>query len=193
VSSYDPPHQPWRRRSRDDSRRNWRANRRRRPRRQQRRHRPQRRPTRCRKHHPLRLWWRWLPKHRQSRQQPHQRHQQLSRRHSPRRRRLRDQACRETPAKPRLPLGLVRRQVPHRGHGPGPPEDCRARQLRGVLVLRGQAITRSPPRKEWVSPARRVLAETALDLRERARPPAAPRQRQAVAQELRECRDLTRR
>jgi hypothetical protein len=83
--------------------------------------------------------------------------------------------------------------VPHRDHGRGPPEDCQEPQLRGVLVLPGQAITRSPPPKEWVSPARRVLAETALDLRERARPPAAPRQRQAVAQELRECRDLTRR
>ena len=193
MSSYDPPHQPWRRRSRDDSRRSWRASRRRRPRRQQRRHRPQRRPTRCRKQQPLRLPWRWLPKHRQSRQQPHQRHQQLSRQHRRRRRRLRDQACRETPAKPRPPLGSGRRQVLHRGHGLGPPEDCQALRRRGVLVRRGQAITRSPPRKEWVSPVRRVPAETALDLPDHARPPAARHWHQAAAQELRECHGPTRR
>ena len=192
MSSYDPPPQRWRRRSRGDSRRSWRANRRRRRRRQQRKQQLQRQPMPCRQH-PLRLRWRSPPKHRQSRQQPHQRHQQLSRWHRRRRRRLRDQACRETPAKPRPPLGLVSRQVLHRGHGPGLPEDCQALRRRGVLVLRGQAITRSPPRKEWVSPVHRVPAETALDLPDHARPPAALRWLQAAAQELRECPDPTRR
>ena len=83
--------------------------------------------------------------------------------------------------------------MPHRGHGPGRLEDCPAPQRRGVLVLRGQAITRSPPRKEWVNPVRRVPAETALDLPDHARPPAARHWLQAAAQELRECHDPTRR
>ena len=115
---------------------------------------------------------------------PHRPHQRASPRLRRSRRRLRDQACRGPRPDPRPPLGLVRRPGPHRGHGLGPPEDFLAPQLRGVLVLRGPAITRSPPRKEWVGPVRRVPAETALDLQDRARPPAAARQRQAAAQEL---------
>ncbi len=173
MSSYDPPPQRWRRRSRGDSRRSWRANRRRRRRRQQRKQQLQRQPMPCRQH-PLRLRWRSPPKHRQSRQQPHQRHQQLSRRHRRRQRRLRDQACREIPAKPHPPLGLVRSPVLHPGPVPGPPEDCPAPQLRGVLVPRGPAIIPSPPRREWVSPARRVAVETAPDLQDHVRQPAAP-------------------
>ncbi len=101
--------------------------------------------------------------------------QQFSRQLRRSRRRLRDQACRELPAKPRPPLGLVRRPVPHRGPGQGPPGDCQAPRLRGVLVLRDPATTRSPPRKEWVSPVRRVPAETAPALPDHARPQAAPR------------------
>jgi hypothetical protein len=61
----------------------------------------------------------------------------------------------------------------------------------GVLVLRGQAITRSPPRKEWVSPARRVAVETAPDPQDNVRQPAALHWRQAAVQGLQACRDLT--
>jgi hypothetical protein len=64
-------------------------------------------------------------------------------------------------------------------------------QLRGVRAPRGREIIRSPPRKEWVNPVRRVPAETADDLQDRVRPPAAPRQPQEAAQELPECRDPT--
>ena len=88
------------------------------------------------------------------------------------------------PGQPHPPLGLVRRPVLHRGPVPGPPEDCQAPQLRGVLVPRGPEITPSPPRREWVSPARRVAVETALDLQDHAasRPtPLAPGGRPGVA------------
>ena len=63
--------------------------------------------------------------------------------------------------------------MPHRGHVLGPPEDCPVPKLRGVLVPRGPAIIPSPPRKEWVSPARRVAVETEPDLQDHVRQPAA--------------------
>jgi hypothetical protein len=65
-------------------------------------------------------------------------------------------------------------------------------QLRGGLAPRGPEIIRSPPRKEWVGPVRRVPAETANDLQDRVRPRAAPRQPREAAQGLPECRDPTR-
>jgi hypothetical protein len=210
VSSYDPPPQRWRRRSRGDSRRSWRASRRRRRKRQQRRQQPQRRPMPPRQH-PRRLRWRLPPKHRQRRHQPRQRHQ-LSRqprrsrrqprrsrrqprrsRRQPRRsrRRLRGPACPGHPAKLRPLPGLVRRPVPHLGPVRDRPEGCPAPRVPGVLVLLGLAIIPSPPRKEWVSPVRRVPVETAPDLQDHARQPDAPHQRQVAVQGLRACPDLT--
>jgi hypothetical protein len=210
VSSYDPPPQQWRRRSRGDSKRSWRANRRRLPRRQQRKRPPQRQQIR-RRQHPLRPRSRCLPKHRSLRHLPHQRnqrhrqvslqrHRQVSlQRHQPvspqlrrGRRLVRDQACHGTPAKSRPPLGLVRRRVPYRGHGLALLEDFLVHQLRGGLAHRGREIIRSPPRKEWVGPVRHVLLETADSLQDRVHPPAAASQAQEAGQELRECRGPTR-
>lgn len=48
-------------------------------------------------------------------------------------------------------------------------------QLRGGLAPRGPEIIRSPPRKEWVGPVRRVQVETADHPQELARPRVAPR------------------
>jgi hypothetical protein len=65
-------------------------------------------------------------------------------------------------------------------------------QLAGVRAPRGLEIIRSLPRKEWASPVRGVPVETADDLQDRVRPPAAARQPQQAAQALPECRDPTR-
>ncbi len=66
-------------------------------------------------------------------------------------------------------------------------------QLRGGLVPRGREIIRSPPRKEWAGPVRRVLVETAGHLQQDSvHPPAAASQAQEAGQELRECRGPTR-
>jgi hypothetical protein len=67
-------------------------------------------------------------------------------------------------------------------------------QLGGVRAPPGREIIRSPPRKEWVNPVRRVPvpAETADDLQDRVRPPAAARQPQEAARGLPECRGPTR-
>ena len=76
----------------------------------------------------------------------------------------------------------MRRPVPYRGHGRGLLEDFLAPQLLGVRAPRGRETIRSPPRKEWVNPVRRVPAETADGLQDRVRPRAAPRQHLEAAQ-----------
>ena len=86
----------------------------------------------------------------------------------------------------------MRRRVPYPGPGLGLPEDFLVPQLGAVQALRGRGIIRSLPRKEWASPVRRVPLETADDLQDRVRPPAAARQPQEAAQALPECRDPTR-
>ena len=199
MSSYDPLPQPWRRRSRDDSRRSWRASRRQPRRRQPRRHRLRRRRPRRRltgpRQRPHRRRWRWPPRRQPSPRQRHQRHQrhQRFRRLRRSRRRSRVRAYPGPQAKPRLQLGPTKCPPPHHGHVQDPPEDSPALLLRGVPVPRGPATTRSPPRREWVGRVRRVPARTALDLGKRVRLLAALHWHRAVAQEFRECHDPTRR
>ena len=157
-----------------------------RPRRQQRKQRPQRRPSGAGSTRPLRLRWRWLPKRRSRRasaatELPRQRHQQLP---------PASAAGSPPPAAADAGSATKRAASPGQaapaariGEAPGPaprPRPGSTGGLPGAPAARRPgtprpAITRSPPRKEWVSPVRRVAAETAPDLPDHARPPAAPR------------------
>lgn len=206
MSSYDPPHPPWRRRSKGGSRRSSRASHPQSRKRQQRKRRL-RRLTGSRRQ-PPRLQPKCLWRCRQRPRPPHQlppHRQRLTRRRRQRRlpqqrrrlrrrgrsqRRFRVPACPELPDRLRQPLGPASNRLPPRGHVPVPPADFLALRADGDPAPRGPETTPSRPHREWVGRVRRVPFQTAPDLLVRARPRAALRSR-AVARASRACRDLT--
>lgn len=216
MSSYDPPHPPWRRRSKGVSRRSSLAShpqsRRRQPRKRQprrltgsRHHPPRLRPTclwRCRRRprppHPPRQ----RPQHQQRLLRPWRQRHLPQRRHrlrrrgpsqrGPSQRQFRVLACPELPDRLRRPLGPPSNRPPPLGPVPVPPADFLALRADGDPAPRGPETTRSHPRKEWAAHVRRVPSQMAPDLLVRARLRAALHSR-AVAREFRACRDRTRR
>jgi hypothetical protein len=215
VSSYDPPHPPWRRPSRDGSRRSWRASHHRSKRqqqKQQRRQPQQRRLKWSRRHpsrhqqrrlkwsrrHPSRLPSRCPPRSRPRLRQPHRRRQphRQPRQRNPHlrrgRRRFLAQAYRAPLARLRPPLGSATAQLPRRGHGLVLPEDFLALPVDVVRAPRGLATTRSPRRREWVRRVHHVRGRMAPDLARHVRLEAVLQVR-VLARAYRACRDPTRR
>jgi len=215
VSSYDPPHPPWRRRSKGGSRRSSLAShpqsRRRQPRKRQprrltgsRQHPPRLRPAclwRCRRrprppHH--------RPQHQQglSRRQRQRRQRHRLRRQGPNQRvpnqrgrsqrQFRVRACLVLLDRLRPPLGPASNRPPRRGPVPVPPADFLALRADADPAPHGPETTRLHPRKEWVGRVRPVPSQTALDLLVRVRLRGVLHSK-AVAREFRASRDLTRR
>jgi hypothetical protein len=200
VSSYDPPHPPWKRRSRDGSRRSWPASRhqsKRHLQKQQRRQPQQRRLKRSRRH-PSRLPSRCPPRHRpwlrpprrlrQPNRRPRQRYLQLRRD----RRRYLAQVYRAHLARLRPPLGSAKDRLFLHGHGLVPPADCLALPVGVVQAPRGLATTRLPRRREWVKRVRHVPGRMVPDLVHNVHLQAVPQVR-VLARAYRACRVPTQR
>ena len=192
------------------SRRSWQASRLRSRRPRQRRQ-PPRVPT-VKLRLPPRFLLRCLLRRRRRPNPPHRRHlplrrhrrrnrlrqqrkqnQQLSSQLRRSRRRRHAQECRAHLDR-RPPLGSTRGQLLRRARVPVLPADSRALRARplGVREPRALATTRSLPRKEWVSRARRVPVQMAAGPLRRVRLLAALRCR-AVVRGYRACRDPTQR
>jgi hypothetical protein len=125
--------------------------------------------------------------------QQRKQHQQLSSQLRRSRRRCHARECRAHLDR-RPPLGSTRGQLHRRDRVPVLPADSRALLARplGVPEPRALATTRSLPRKEWVSRARRVPVQMAAGPLHRVRLLAGLRCR-AVVRGYRACRDPTRR
>jgi len=215
VSSYDPPHPPWRRRSKGGSKRSSRASHPQSRKRQQRKRRPRKltgsrwqpprlqpkclwrcrqrpRPPRRRPPHPQRLTHPLrLTRRQRQRRLPQQRLQLRRRGRSHRQFRVR--ASPELPTRLRQPLGLASNRPPPRGHVPVPRADFLALRADGDRAHRGPETTRSHPRREWASRVRRVLVQMAPALRARVRPPVGERRCRVLVRGSRVCRGPTRR
>jgi hypothetical protein len=153
--------------------------------------RPRRRPIQPhRRRLPLR---RHRRRHRLRQQRKKRQQLQLSSQLRRSRRRCRVQECRAHLVR-RPPLGSTRGQLHRRDRVPVLPADFRALPARpvGVREPRALATTRSLPRKEWVSRARRVPVQMAAGPPGRVRPLAALLCR-AVVRGYRACRDPTQR
>ena len=212
MSSYDPPHRPWRRRSRDGSRKSWLASHHPRSRRQQQRKRPPRRPPQSRQlrlpppsmlplRHLSRPDRRRLPHRRHRRRLWHQRHRRRPPHRHPRqrnrqlcrgRRQFLVQAYRAPLARLRPPLGSAKDPLLLRGHGLVPPEDSLALPVGVVQAPHGLATTRSPRRREWVRRAHHVPGRMAPDLAHRVHLERV-RQVRVLARAYRACHVRTRR
>ena len=125
--------------------------------------------------------------------QQRKQNQQLSSQLRRSRRRRHAQECRAHLDR-RPPLGSTRGQLLRRARVPVLPADSRALRARplGVREPRALATSRSLPRKEWVSRARRVPVQMAAGPLRRVRLLAALRCR-AVVRGYRACRDPTQR